>query len=134
MERVLPDIDADHGHRGLHCLKHGMLLGLMPSPAYSLTRQEHGRTIPLAEVVLQRSAILEGHKLVPSLLTAYRRICCCRRPQSDDMPFDDLLYGAVAPLEQIEELPVLIDHDPEIALRGELTAENYGDVLGERFP
>jgi hypothetical protein len=50
------------------------------------------------------------------------------------MPLDDLLYGAVAPLEQIEELPVLIDHDREIALRGELTAENYGDVLGERFP
>jgi hypothetical protein len=27
VERVLPDIDADHGDRGLHCLRHGVLLG-----------------------------------------------------------------------------------------------------------
>jgi hypothetical protein len=50
------------------------------------------------------------------------------------MRLDDLLDRAVAALEQIEELPVLIDHDPEIALGCELPAEDYGDVLGERFP
>ena len=50
------------------------------------------------------------------------------------MRLDDLFYGAVAPLEQIEELSMLIDHDPEIALGSELAAENYCNVLGERFP
>jgi hypothetical protein len=51
VERVLPDIDADHGDRGLHCLKHSVPLGSVPSPAYLLTGQEHGRTIPLADIV-----------------------------------------------------------------------------------
>jgi hypothetical protein len=50
VERVLPDINADHGGCGLHCLKHGVLLASVPSPAYLLTGQEHGRTLPLADL------------------------------------------------------------------------------------
>ncbi|MGO4514125.1 hypothetical protein AB4Z51_44990, partial [Bradyrhizobium sp. 2TAF36] len=50
MERVFADIDADHGDRGIECLGHGVLLVLAPLASLSLAGQEHGRTIPLADV------------------------------------------------------------------------------------
>jgi hypothetical protein len=28
VERILSDIDTHHGHRGLHCLRHGVLLSI----------------------------------------------------------------------------------------------------------
>jgi hypothetical protein len=34
MERVLADIDPDHGDRGIGCLRHGVLLVLAPLAAY----------------------------------------------------------------------------------------------------
>src|SRR5580693_8991157 len=51
VERVLPDIDTDHGNRSLCCRWHGVLLVFgAPCQLRSLTGQEHGRTIPLTEV------------------------------------------------------------------------------------
>ncbi|WP_459592916.1 hypothetical protein, partial [Bradyrhizobium diazoefficiens] len=43
-------IDADHGDRGTGCLGHGVLLVLAPLASLSLAGQEHGRTIPLADI------------------------------------------------------------------------------------
>src|SRR5262245_65012476 len=49
VKRVLADIDADHGHRTVECLRHGVLLVLgTPCQLHSLVGREHGRTIPLA--------------------------------------------------------------------------------------
>src|SRR5262249_29978238 len=51
VERVLADIDTDHGNHTVELLSHGrapFIEGLLP--AYLLTELEHGRTIPLAEV------------------------------------------------------------------------------------
>src|SRR5207342_509703 len=51
VERVLADIDADHGDRGIGCLRHGVLLVFgAPCQLRLLAGQEHGRTIPLADV------------------------------------------------------------------------------------
>ena len=48
VERVLADIDADHGDRGIGCLRHGVLLVFgAPSQHSILVGQEHGRTIPI---------------------------------------------------------------------------------------
>ena len=52
VERVLPDIDADHGNRGPRCLPHGVLLSIALLTVYPLSEQEHGRTIPLADMAL----------------------------------------------------------------------------------
>jgi hypothetical protein len=51
VERVLADIDADHGDGGVEFLGHGVLLVFgTPGQRNLLSGQEHGRTIPLAEV------------------------------------------------------------------------------------
>ncbi|TFV35051.1 hypothetical protein E4K65_46775 [Bradyrhizobium niftali] len=50
VERVFADIDADHGDRGTGCLGHGVLPVLAPLASLSLAGQEHGRTIPLADL------------------------------------------------------------------------------------
>jgi len=51
MERVLADIDADYGDFTVNYLGHGVLLVFgAPSQLRSLARQEHGRTIPLADI------------------------------------------------------------------------------------
>ncbi|TFV36125.1 hypothetical protein E4K65_45990 [Bradyrhizobium niftali] len=50
VERVFADIDADHGDRGTGCLGHGVLPVLAPLASLSLAGQEHGRTIPLADI------------------------------------------------------------------------------------
>ena len=56
VERVLADIDADHGDRGIGCLGHGMLLVFgAPCQLRLLAGQEHGRTIPLADIAGQAS-------------------------------------------------------------------------------
>jgi hypothetical protein len=49
VERVLADIDADHGDCGIGGLRHGELLVLAPLASLSLAGQEHGRTIPLPD-------------------------------------------------------------------------------------
>jgi hypothetical protein len=51
MERVLADIDTDYGDWVTSCLRHGVLL-VFGDPCQLLSRagQEHGRTIPLADV------------------------------------------------------------------------------------
>ena len=51
VERVLADINADHGDRGIECLRHGVLLVFgAPCQLRLLAGQEHGRTIPLTDV------------------------------------------------------------------------------------
>jgi hypothetical protein len=45
VEGVFTDIDADYGNRSLCCCRHGVLLVLAAG-------QEHGRTIPLTDIVL----------------------------------------------------------------------------------
>src|SRR5262249_2238470 len=51
MERVLPDIDAHYGDRRADLLGHGVLLGFgAPFQLRLLAGQEHGRTIPLADI------------------------------------------------------------------------------------
>jgi hypothetical protein len=49
VERVLADIDANHGSRSFECLGHGVHLVFgAPCQLLSLAGQEHGRTIPLS--------------------------------------------------------------------------------------
>src|SRR5436190_8851888 len=51
VERVLTDIDADHGNCAVEVLGHGVLLVFgAPLPDSSLAGQEHGRTILLADI------------------------------------------------------------------------------------
>jgi hypothetical protein len=51
MERVLADIDADHGDFCVEFLRHGVLLVLnTPCQLLTLAGPEHGRTIPLAAI------------------------------------------------------------------------------------
>ena len=53
VERVLADIDADHGD--VEFLRHGVLLVLSaPCQLLVLAGPEHGRTIPLTEIVCAR--------------------------------------------------------------------------------
>jgi len=48
VERILADIDANHGNCSVECLGHGVLLVFgAPCQLLSLAGQEHGRTIPL---------------------------------------------------------------------------------------
>src|SRR5437660_3555168 len=50
VERVLADIDADHGDRCVEFLRHGVLLVLSaPCQLLVLAGPEHGRTIPLTD-------------------------------------------------------------------------------------
>ena len=51
VERVLADIDADDGDGVTRCLGNGVLLVFgAPCQLLSLAGQEHGRTIPLADI------------------------------------------------------------------------------------
>ena len=51
VKRVLADIDADRGDRGIGCLRHDVLLVFgAPCQLRLLAGQEHGRTIPLADI------------------------------------------------------------------------------------
>src|SRR5258708_30805072 len=51
VERVLADIDADHGDRCVEFLRHGVLLVLSaPCQLLVLAGPEHGRTIQLADM------------------------------------------------------------------------------------
>ena len=50
MERVLADIDANHGDCGIEILRHGVLLVFgVPGQHEMLVGQEHGRTIPISD-------------------------------------------------------------------------------------
>src|SRR6516165_10421775 len=51
VERVLANIDADDGDRIAESLRHGVLLVWLPLASLSLAGKEHGRTIPLADIV-----------------------------------------------------------------------------------
>ena len=51
MKRVLANIDTDDGNYAVETLRHGVLLVVgAPCQLRSLTGQEHGRTIPLADI------------------------------------------------------------------------------------
>ncbi|MEJ6898972.1 hypothetical protein, partial [Bradyrhizobium japonicum] len=62
------DIDADHGDRSTGCLGHGVLLVLAPLASLSLAGQEHGRTIPLADLGGYPTDVT---KIAPFLSTCY---------------------------------------------------------------
>jgi hypothetical protein len=60
---VLADIDADDGNCAVEILRHGMLLVVgAPGQLQSLPGQEHGRTIPLADIGV--SASQKSHRTV----------------------------------------------------------------------
>src|ERR1700741_5651888 len=71
VERVLSNIDADHGDFAVGLLRHGVLLVFAaPGQLLSLAGREHGRTIPLADFAadaIQRAAA-QVQKLIPSVL------------------------------------------------------------------
>src|ERR1700751_5995411 len=51
VERVLANIDADHGDFAVGLLRHGVLLVFAaPGQLLSLAGREHGRTIPLPDL------------------------------------------------------------------------------------
>ena len=50
VERVLADIDTDHGDCAVEFLRHGVLLDLVPRQLRLLAGPEHGRTIPLSDI------------------------------------------------------------------------------------
>ena len=57
MERVLADIDSD----SLGCLRHGALLVVgAPCQLKTLAGQEHGRTMPLADIPPVEKETLSG--------------------------------------------------------------------------
>jgi hypothetical protein len=57
VERVLTDIDADYGDCGIEFLRHGVLLVFgAPGQLKTLAGQEHGRTIPLADISLRQQS------------------------------------------------------------------------------
>src|SRR6476620_11722 len=60
VERVLADIDTNHGNCSVHCLGHGVLLVLAPLASLSLAGREHGRTIPLADETARIDMIAEA--------------------------------------------------------------------------
>jgi hypothetical protein len=63
VERVLADIDADHGDRSVEFLRHGVLLVFgAPCQRNLLAGREHGRTIPLPEVPRPRRHHLHPHQ------------------------------------------------------------------------
>src|SRR6516225_3436948 len=52
VERVLANIDADHGDCAVALLRHGVLLVFAaPGQLLSLAGREHGQTIPLPDLV-----------------------------------------------------------------------------------
>src|SRR5258705_13521558 len=58
VERVLADIDADHGDHCVEFLRHGVLLVLSaPCQLFVLAGPEHGRTIPLADTRSESNAL-----------------------------------------------------------------------------
>jgi hypothetical protein len=74
VERVLPDIDAHYGDRRADLLGHGVLLGFgAPSQLRLLAGQEHGRTIPLADITLRSVRGVDDRLGLSKLLRASRR-------------------------------------------------------------
>jgi hypothetical protein len=60
VERVLANIDADHGDRCVEFLRHGVLLVLTaPCQLLVLAGPGHDRTIPLADTTLGENTISE---------------------------------------------------------------------------
>src|SRR5262244_1979654 len=57
VERVLADIDADHGDCAGRFLGHGVLLFGAPNQLRQLAGLEHGRTIPLADSVRKKAPV-----------------------------------------------------------------------------
>jgi hypothetical protein len=67
VERVLADIDADYGDRSIECLRHGVLLVFgAPCQLRLLAGQEHGRTIPLADVSSSAPGPFAAWRTVPT--------------------------------------------------------------------
>src|SRR5258708_7969500 len=64
VERVLADIDTNHGNCSVLCLGHGVLLVLTPLASLSLVEREHGRTIPLTDT--HGAANRDGFEMVES--------------------------------------------------------------------
>jgi hypothetical protein len=66
VERVLADIDTDYGDRCAELLGHGVLLVFgAPCQLASLAGQEHGRTIPLADILREPNEWLHLRQVDP---------------------------------------------------------------------
>jgi hypothetical protein len=64
VERVLPNIDTNYGDRILCCCcGHCVLLVWAPLASLSLAGQEHGRTIPLADLPTVDLSISAGQRV-----------------------------------------------------------------------
>ena len=64
VERVLADIDADNGDRGIGYLGHGVLLVFGAPSQHSMpVGQEHGRTIPLTDNLGHRVRLVDRRRL-----------------------------------------------------------------------
>ena len=67
VERVLADIDADYGDRGIGYLGHGVLLVFgAPCQLRLLAGQEHGRTIPLADIASRSATACLSSATIPT--------------------------------------------------------------------
>src|SRR6516225_11390938 len=84
MERVLADIDANHGDCSIELCRHGVLLGFGP-PRQPLWRrgQEHGRTIPLPDI----SLALEETEIPQCTASARYSVDECGKADLDSYPF-----------------------------------------------
>src|SRR5262249_42452757 len=71
VERVLADIDADHGDCAGRFLGHGVLLFGAPNQLRQLAGLEHGRTIPLVDLSHNASITVRGY--ISASLPAPRR-------------------------------------------------------------
>jgi hypothetical protein len=70
VERVLADIDADHGDRGIGCLRHGVLpVCGDPCQLRLLAGQENGWTITPTDLARRRTS---GHLIVVNLTSNAR--------------------------------------------------------------
>src|SRR5262249_26612002 len=95
MERVLADIDADHGDCGAEFLRHGVLLVLRAPRQFLMPAGiEPGRTIPLAETDDSlRQATPTRARLKNLVLRAQSRCDALDQP---------LPLGAASPPEEVD--------------------------------
>ena len=85
MEGVLADIDTDYGYCVVEIVGHSVLLVFgAPCQLRSLTGQEHGRTIPLADIGSRRPNA-EGFATISPIL--------CSRFSGDVPQYDLFSYG-----------------------------------------
>ena len=78
VERVLADIDTNHGNCSVLCLGHGVLLVLTPLASSSLVEAEHGRHHPINghPLVVQERGFIS---LTPERFSESCEAACCEQ-------------------------------------------------------